>query len=300
MELIKELKKVDDANGWYLAESVITSRIENYKNPINGEITELQRYDTILNKGILLSEIDISVLKENNVENVLVSNIMIKSDQIKRMNLWETVLNVRYKVEDKEKKQSFIVTSNSPTHAEYFIVRHFEKNIESGFEVIKVNQLSYQRVIKLGNEDVEKFLKKGNSYLKLKWYNVKVESVDKMFKLNVLVYAKSFVDALNCSKILIKNQKMQETYTVFTEIKELKIVDAFIPDSAVFFYTQDELDTLQETEYNMFKDRQYKEMLERIDRVFSEYDKNISKSKLEGIDDEDDNQDESDGNEIDR
>jgi hypothetical protein len=245
MELIKKTVNVEDAQGWYLLQNESKFWMEDFTDEDTNEVSSVERSAVILHKGCKLTAIDISTLKENGITTVRVSNVPILGNQEKYMNLWETSLNIREK--GKRRKRSYIVTADSPAAAEAFISEYLEINVNADFELVKVNQMEYNRVIRVYDAEREAYEKSGKH--KVKWYKCQVcatvegetgEETEGGSR-NVLVLAFSLERAIRAVKAVFERDEFDSIYRKFKAVQELNIVDVFLPDEKAIYYSDGEI-----------------------------------------------------------
>jgi hypothetical protein len=245
MELIKKTVKVEDARGWYLLQNESKFRMEDFLDEDTNEVSSVERSEVILYRGCKLTAIDISTLKENGITTVRVSNLPVLGSQEKYMNLWETSLTFREK--GKRRKRSYIVTADSPAAAETFISEYLEINVNADFELVKVNQTEYNRVIKVYDADIEAYGEIGKH--KVKWYKCQVcatiegetgEETEGGSR-NVLVLALSLERAIRAVKAVFERDEFDSIYRKFKTVQELNIVDVFLPDEKAIYYSDKEI-----------------------------------------------------------
>jgi hypothetical protein len=236
---------VEDAKGWYLTQTEKRYWNEDFIDENTGDPTTVERSEPICEKGAQLNELLISLLQENGIKTVKVSNIPVKGSQEKYMNLWESVLNVSEN--GNHRKRSYIVTADSPAAAEAFISEYFEINIEAAFELVKVNQVKYSRVIKVYDTEREEYEASGRH--KARWYRCQIcatiddeESEETSGgSRNILVLALSFEKAMQAVKVVYGRDEYDSIYKTFKTVQELNIVDVFIPEDSVSYYSNEEL-----------------------------------------------------------
>ena len=244
MELVKKTMNVQDAKGWYLMQNEKRFWTEDFVDEDTNEVVPTERSEMICGKGALLNEILISLLVENGIEKVNVSNIPILGNQEKYMNLWEVVLKVTEK--GNPRKRSYIVTADSPSGAESFISEYFEINIESAFELVKVNQVDYNKVIRVYDTEREEYEASGTHTAK--WYKSQIYAMvdddgesNNAGCRNLLVLAFSFEKAIQAIKAVMSRNEYDEYYNTFKTMQELNIVDVFLPEESVSYYSDNEL-----------------------------------------------------------
>jgi hypothetical protein len=245
MELIKKTMNVEDAKDWYLTQHEKRYWNEDFIDEDTGEPTTVERSETICEKGAQLNEILISLLQGNGIKTVKVSNIPVKGEQKKFMDLWEAVLKVTEK--GNPRKRSYIVTADSPAATESFISEYFEINIEGAFELVKVNQVKYNRVIKVYDTEREEYEASGRH--STKWYKCQVcATVDDEDgeetnggTRDLLVLAFSFENAIQAVKSVLGKDEFDSVYRTFKQVQELNIVEVFIPEDKVSYYSNEEL-----------------------------------------------------------
>lgn len=244
MELIKKQIDVKDAKGWYLLQNEKRAWKEDFIDEDTGELVSVDRSENICEKGALLNELLISLLLENGITMVNVSNIPLLGEQVKFMNLWEVQLKVTEK--GSKRKKSYIVTADSPSQAEKFINEYFTINIDAVFELVKVNQVEYNKVIKLYDIEREEYEASGVNFTK--WYKCKLFSVinddeteTNGGSINLLVLAMSFESAISAAKSVLTRNEFDNIYNTFKEVQELNIIDVFIPDESASYYSNSEI-----------------------------------------------------------
>ncbi|MDR0864985.1 MAG: DUF4494 family protein [Candidatus Symbiothrix sp.] len=244
MELIKKTLDVHEASGWFLIQNALRYWNEDIEDDETGEITTVERNEVLCGKGTCLNDITISLLAENGVKAVKVSNIPLLGTQEKNLNLWETVLKVR---SNKRKSQkSYFVSADCPADAEVFISEYFEVNIEATFEVIKVNKLKYGKVIKMYETERDEYEADGKWHVK--WYCCQIYAMfdensetGNACTRNVLIQATSFEKAIEAIKLVNGRSEYESIYNTFKIVQELNIVDVFMPDEDVSFYSDNEI-----------------------------------------------------------
>jgi hypothetical protein len=245
MELIKKTMSVEDAKGWYLTQNEKRYWMEDFVDEDDGSVCSVERNEIICERGAQLNELLISLLVENDVKTVRVSNIPIKGNQEKYMNLWEVILKVTEKVNPR--KRSYIVTADSPTAAEAFISEYFEINIEADFELVKVNQTDYNKLIKMYETEREAYEADGK---RVKWYKCQIysmidaedgESQKNAGSKNILVQAKDFERAIEAVKAVLGRNEFDSVYSTLKLVQELTVLEVFIPDESVSYYSNEEL-----------------------------------------------------------
>ncbi|MDR1121794.1 MAG: DUF4494 family protein [Dysgonamonadaceae bacterium] len=246
MEILKRTLPVEDAQGWHLLQDEKKTWIEDSVDEETNEVVSAERTEVILRKGVKLTAIDISTLKENGITSVHVSNIPLKGNRQEHMNLWEATLKVGSR--SGEKKKVYIVTAASPTAAETFISDYLEINVECTFEAVKVSKLEYSRVIKLYDTEREEYERDGKHHVR--WYKSQIFSMiedDEEIETGsndtktVLVQATDFESALQSIKAVMGRNEYDERYNSFKAMQELNIEEVFIPDESVCYYSKEEL-----------------------------------------------------------
>lgn len=91
---------------------------------------------------------------ENGIKTVKISNVPLLGTQEKNLNLWKT--SIKLLSGKGGNKKSYIVTTDSPASAEVFISEYLEVNLEAAFKLIKINELDYQKVIKISDSEKER------------------------------------------------------------------------------------------------------------------------------------------------
>jgi hypothetical protein len=244
-ELIKKTLEVSKAKGWYLIQNEKRYWTEDFIDDATGEPQTILRSENLCGKGTLINEIIQSLLEKNGIKTVQVSNVPLLGNQEKNLNLWETVLRVRY---DKgEAKKSYYVTADCPADAEKFISEYFEVHIEATFELIKVNKLEYGKVIKMYEAEREEYEADGTK--RVKWYKSQIyvmldedSDTGSAGTRSLLVQAASFERAIEAIRLVIGRSEYEKVYNTFKLMQELAIADVFIPDEKVAFYSDNEIE----------------------------------------------------------
>jgi hypothetical protein len=239
---------VEEAEGWHLLEDQSKTWMENFVDEDTNEIVSMERSEVIVKKGCRLTAIDISTLKENGITGVRVSSIPLLGEKQERMNLWETILKV--KTQRGEKKRTYIVTAESPTAAETFISGYLEINEPCTFESIKVNRLDYAKVIRMYETEQKEYEQDGKR--SVRWYRSQifatvedgdefgVETGSSPLK-SILVQSTDLERALKAINSVMGRNEYDAVYKVFKLIQELNIVEVFVPDENVSYYSNEEV-----------------------------------------------------------
>ena len=245
MELQKKTLPVEDANGWYLMQTEKRYWQEEVIDEDTGDPASEERSETICGKGTQINDIMKSLLLENGITNVKVSNIPLLGQQDKNLNLWGTDVKI---LTGKGNKKSYIVTADSPAAAEVFISEYLEVNLEATFKLIKINEQDYQKVIKIYDSEKEQLeLNKK----RICWYRAQIYSLfddgedegegSSAGSRNVLVQATSFDKAMAAIKAVMTQNEFDSIYNTFKKLEELNIVDVFMPDENLVYYSDEDL-----------------------------------------------------------
>jgi hypothetical protein len=244
MDLIKKTMSVDDANGWYLLQNEYRTWKEDVTDMDTGEITTVERNEVLCGKGTQINEIIAKLLTGNGVTEVKVSNISLKGNQEKVLNLWETILKVRTKKGDS--KKTYMVTADCPAAAEKFISEWHELNIEGSFELIKVTKQDYNKVIKMYDLEREEYEKDGTK--RVKWYKCQIYCIfdddadsSNSSQRNILCEATGFEKAISAIKLVLGSDEYENIYNTFKLLQEQKIEEVFIPDESISYYSDNNL-----------------------------------------------------------
>ena len=250
MEIIKKTLDVKEALGWYLMREERRYWTEDVRDEDTGEEVPVERSEIVCGKGALINDLTQSLLIENGITEVEVSSVSVKGAQDKNLNLWETALKVRYKDGAKDSKRSWFVTADHPAAAEAVIAGYLELNVEAVFELVKVNKLDFNGVIKM--YDTEKDEYDADSATIVRWYKCQIysmvddedggESRSAGMK-NILVQAISFEKAIAAIKAVMNRNEYTARYNTFKLLQELTVVDVFIPEEKVSYYSDSELNT---------------------------------------------------------
>jgi hypothetical protein len=253
MDLVKKTLSVEDANGWYLMQSerrewqeaVIDEETgEPVTDDETGERLMQTKSETLCGKGTQINGIIASLLKENGINTVYVSNMPVLGSQEKYLNLWEIILKLR--TAKGETKKTCIVTADCPSAAEKFISEWFEINVKADFELVKVNKLDYSKVIKIYTLEKEEL---DRDSTKIRWYKSQIYSAidgddgegHTAGTKNILVQAVSFEKAIIALRVVLDQNEYDAMYNTLKLLAELKIEEVFIPDENVSYYSNDEL-----------------------------------------------------------
>ena len=245
MELQKKTLPVEEANGWYLMQTEKRYWEETEIDEETGNQTPIERYETLCGKGTQINDIIKSLLLENGIKNVKVSNIPLLGQQDKNLNLWGTDVKI---LTGKGNKKSYIVTADSPAAAEVFISEYLEVNLEATFKLIKINEQDYQKVIKIYDSEKEQLElnKKRICWYKAQIYSLYDDGEDEgegssAGSRNVLVQATSFDKAMAAIKAVMTQNEFDSIYNTFKKLEELNVVDVFMPDEDLVYYSDEDL-----------------------------------------------------------
>lgn len=245
MGLQKKTLPVEEANGWYLMQSEYRYWNEDFIDEDTGTPTSVERKESLCGKGTLINDITKSLLIENGIKNVKVSNIPLLGQQDKNLNLWGTDVKI---LTGKGNKKSYIVTADSPAAAEVFISEFLEVNLEATFKLIKINEQDYQKVIKIYDSEKEQLElnKKRICWYKAQIYSLFDDGEDEgegssAGSRNVLVQATSFDKAMAAIKAIMTQNEFDSIYNTFKKLEELNIVDVFMPDENLVYYSDEDL-----------------------------------------------------------
>ena len=246
MELQKKILPVEEANGWYLMQTEKRYWDEVEIDEDTGNQATVERQETICGKGTQINDIIKSLLLENGITTVRVSNIPLLGSQEKRLNLWET--SIKLLTGKGGSKKSYIVTADSPAAAEVFISEHLEVNLEAAFKLIKINEQDYQKVIKMYDAEREQ-LEQANK--RINWYRGQIYTSfddeddegesNSAGARNILVQATSFEKAIEAVKTMMGRNEYESIYNTFKKLEELNIVDVFMPDENLAYYSDNEI-----------------------------------------------------------
>jgi len=245
MEIVRKTLKTEDAIGWYLLKTEKRHWTETIEDDDTGETTEIEKSEPICGKGTQINEIIASSLTENGILEVEVSDVPVLGEQDKNTTLWETVMNVRYSRGNRA-KTSYYTTAESPASVENFIASYFELNVDAVFELTKVNKLEFNKIIKMYETEKEEF-EKDNSK-KCHWYKCQIYSIvdddgerKNAGTKNILVQATSLENAISAVKVVVNRDVFDSIYNTIKLMQELNIIDVFIPDEMVAYYSTEEV-----------------------------------------------------------
>lgn len=246
MELLKKTLPVEEANGWYLMQSEKRYWTEDFIDEDTGDPTPIERSEVLCGKGTQINDIIKSLLIENDIKTVKVSNIPLLGTQEKSLNLWET--SIKLLTGKGGSKKSYIVTADSPAAAEVFISEYLEVNLEAAFKLIKISEQDYNKVIKI--YDSEREILEQNKK-RICWYKAQIYSMfddgedegegSSAGSRNILVQATSFDKAIAAIKAVMTQNEFDSIYNTFKKLEELNIVDVFMPDENLVYYSDDDL-----------------------------------------------------------
>ena len=275
MEIIKKKLDVKDALGWYLMRDEYRTWMETVEeDDETGEPVEVERKEILCGKGTPINEISMSLLHENGVKVIEVSNVPVKGEQDKCLNLWETALKVRYKDSAKDSKRSWFVTADHPAAAEAVIAGYFELNVEAVFELVKVNKLDFNRVIKMYDTEKEEYDADGTT--KVRWYKCQIYSMvddedsgesKSAGMSNILVQAVSFEKAITAIKAVMNRDEYTAIYNTIKLLQELTVVDVFIPEEKVSYYSNDEISDFLHLEHHKQVLKENRDILDKIEQL---------------------------------
>ena len=246
MELKKKTLPVEEANGWYLMQTEYRYWDEVEIDEDTGNQATIERKEPICEKGAQVNDIIKSLLTENGIKTIRVSNIPLLGTQEKSLNLWET--SIKLLTGKGGSKKSYIVTADSPAAAEVFISEYLEVNLEAAFKLTKVNEQDYQKVIKIYDSEREEL--EANKK-RVAWYKGQIYSmIDDEYEegesssagaRNILVQATSFEKAIEAVKAVMTRNEFESIYNTFKKLEELNIVDVFMPEENLAYYSDSEI-----------------------------------------------------------
>lgn len=245
MELIKKTLPLAEANGWYLTQNENRYWDEDLLDEDTGNVTTIERSEVLCGKGTCINPIIQSLLEQNGIKQVNVSNIQILGFQEKHLNLWEVLVKLRDN--RGEKKNVYIVTANCPSDAEKFTSEYIEVNIDTTFEITKTNgNLKYDRVIKMYDSEREQYEESGR--YPIKWYKCQVFAMieddddgKNSGSRNILVQSTRIEKAIEAVKIVLNANEYEAIYNTIEVVQKLNIVDVFIPDEEVSYYSDNDI-----------------------------------------------------------
>lgn len=246
MELIKKTLDVADANGWYLLQTEKRFWLENFIDPETGDSTTAEQSEVICKRGTQVNDIIMSLLQENGVNTVRVSNVPLLGSQDKNLNLWEAVIKVR--TNKGNSKQSFITKADCPGAAERFVAEWFEVNVDGSCVFVSVKSQDYSKVIKLYETESDVIEKDGNAVL---WYKCQIYSMldgdddgesHNAGSKNLLVQASSFENAISAIKTVMNRSEYDAIYNTIKSLSELSLQKVFVPEEDVSYYSENEID----------------------------------------------------------
>ena len=245
MDLEKRTCGVKDAIGWYLLKNEYRTYTDEITDTESGETKEVERTEILCGKGTCINEITASLLRENGITEVCVSNIPLLGSQEKYLNLWEA--NVKIRSKGGISKKTYYVTADSPADAEKFISEYLMLNVECSFELTKINMLEYGRVIRLYDTELDEFEKDGTK--KIKWYKCQIysiidddgESKNAGMK-NILISAIDFSFAYKAARVVMNRDEYDNMYNTFKSLQELNVANVFIPETSVAWYSNLDLE----------------------------------------------------------
>ena len=245
MELKKKTLPVEEANGWYLMQTEYRYWNEDFIDEDSGDTISTERKESLCGKGTLVNDIIKSLLLENGIKTIKVSNVPLLGNQEKCFNLWETSIKL---LSGKGNKKSYIVTADSPAAAETFISEYLEVNLEASFKLIKINEQDYQKVIKIYDSEKEQLElnKKRICWYKAQIYSLFDDGEDEgegsnAGSRNILVQATSFDKAIAAIKAVMSQNEFDSIYNTFKKLEELNTVDVFMPDENLDYYSDEDL-----------------------------------------------------------
>lgn len=246
MELIKKTLEVAEANGWYLLQNEKRFWLEDFIDEESGDSTTIERSEVICKKGVQVNDIIMSMLEENGVKSIRVSNIPLIGSQDKNLNLWEAVMKVH--TSKGNSKQSFITKADCPGAAEKFVAEWFEMNVDGSCVFVSVKSQDYSKVIKLYETECEDIEKDGKNVL---WYKCQIYSMldgdddgesHNAGSKNLLVQASSFENAIKAIKSVMNRSEYDAIYNTIKSLSELNLEEVFVPDEDVSYYSENEID----------------------------------------------------------
>lgn len=227
-EIIKKKMRVSDAEGWYIAEPVRIMIEESVVDETTGEFRKVERFQIISNVGERLNAINISLIAENGVEEVTVSNKRITGQQEQYPSLYQVTAE-HFDIRGTNISANYVMGKGSPLECEEMFKEWAEVNIQGQFKVKKIVPLHYTGlVVPTEAEDL--------SYDCFNFYGVKYDGDTDESKTTIrkLIVAVDFDSAYSLASQMKRNYG--EFYGELSEIKQLNIRRLFIDGMNVLKY----------------------------------------------------------------
>jgi len=233
MEIIKKQLPAREAKGWFLYENALKKWEEDFLDEDTREVVSIERYEVIAPKGELVNEIIISLLEENGIEQVWVSNVRTTGVQNNYMQLWQVELSW---FDRKEVKSRYLVPAVHPKEVEDFIRIWAEQNIIGAFSIGNIVQKDFTRALFMYDKDEEKLNKKSQSALFYK--AVLKHDTDRS---NILIKADKFRTAERAvTKMLIYNEDSGHRFYEVVKMELLNVSKCFLEQTAIDYYSLSE------------------------------------------------------------
>lgn len=138
-----------NARGKYLSKNALKTWQEDFIDEDTGEVVSIERNEVVVRRGALLDDLTISLLSENGITDIEVS-------EVKRLGSWDNSKR-RYEVvarvprqfhgKTKKVKEMYLTHEYSAAEAEARVVDELEKSCEGEFKIFKVAVSNIDRII---------------------------------------------------------------------------------------------------------------------------------------------------------
>ncbi len=213
--VIRKTMKLSEINGsgkvWYAAERA-------YRQFEGGR-------DLLAEIGSELNLLTVSMLENNGVSELLVSNQQITGLQTKMMSLWQIDVSVEYKMSTKASTYRWVAAAVSPKAAEEFFGDWAAVHIEGRFEIKKISPVKCDYMYLPGEST------KNNLNTDLYYYKCATNNVEG----NSTIYIVQSISAESAIGILKDKKQIDYTYRL-VDLKELDIEEIFTEGLLPFYY----------------------------------------------------------------
>lgn len=195
---------IDEIKGRYLAERLLRSWEEDFADEDRGEVVSIERKELLFDKGTFVSSDILSqinfYLQSNDISEVKISNQQRSGFVSKGFtSVWSVTIQIS------NKKYTYLLYANSMDLAIKIITDYLEQDIEGGFILHTVKELSYSNLI-AAEEDAEE----------LEFYKIELEvkfEFDEPYESTYILLSKDAESAKKSIAEYISKKSLEENRT---------------------------------------------------------------------------------------
>lgn len=230
---VKITVKTENCEGNFLGADAKREYIEDFIDDDTGEVVSIERFEIIASKGVFINSITKRLLIDNNINEVIVSDMELTGDHIPEISLFEvhTIITNR----DKKSTCIFITIASTLSQAEELLIDHLEQHAHGYYKITKICSVKYDKILKVDYNDIKRLKDKD-----FKWFKSVIQfDSDNPYKQTLLIQSSDLRNIQNIISKFVNNDGgfIDFDYKII-EIKELKIEDVFLPDSYVHIYNE--------------------------------------------------------------